>query len=338
MEVIKTNPMAWKQEAGVMTFDGRTISKDITSELLEYSGIPETLANIDAKHETNFTLQLLQKTAKKDVEFVIDNDKILSVVDPRSKFITDEQFDEIVESFVKSGAGTPQYRKVGAATRAFFEVQEQPIDFVGDIFKKRLILERCKQGGLYVNVGLLRLACTNGQLVNDSSVRKLYRKGIRPTEAVVNPLLSLLMAFDTKQWLSSIFMDADGNFRQASVAQYLGMKTDLEQITEEGIADAFYPIEPIQECYQKQGFDLGQLSRKVLDRLPVGLTYYDCFSFLTNAIKQKEEHTLKDEIKIGRWCSHSNARNGIEDLVPEGIPVFKQTLIDALKGDAPVKL
>lgn len=97
-----------------------------------------------------------------------DEGKPLSIIDHRNKFVTGTEYDDLVTG-ISDKLGIQGDTKVSGATivtKFTFDVTDSD-NFLGDVFKRQLHVTRLPQGGLAINTGTLRLACTNGMMVTE---------------------------------------------------------------------------------------------------------------------------------------------------------------------------
>ena len=182
MKIINTDVRGWKHEQGqYITGEGLILSKKQIKEQCEYSAVPTTLVNIDERYGLDTTLQVLRATSTGIERLLVTDDEkqVLSVLDPRSKFTPDDEFHSLIENIKNKGYEDVKIANTGGRIRATFKAPVNDTDSVlGDLFRRRVVVERMAQGGVYCTAALLRLACTNGMLVADSQYRDLFRKEI----------------------------------------------------------------------------------------------------------------------------------------------------------------
>lgn len=336
MKIINTDVRGWKHEQGqYVTGEGLVLSKKQIKEQCEYSSVPTTLVNIDDRFGLDTTLQVLRATSTGIERLLVSDDEkqVLSVLDPKSKFTQDDEFMSIIEGIKNKGYEDVKLANNGGSIRATFEAPSNDTDSVlGDIFRRRVIVERMAQGGVYCSAALLRLACTNGMLVADSQYREHFRKEVSEARMLDN--FQRVMSLNTTDYFQKMF-SKDGKWFDASVADYMGMRQTLINICGKEIADSYFPTAPIFEHYSSQNIQVDKIARPVQAKLPAGVTYFDTFNILTNGIKRAEDITLKQEVEVGRWARPSYLKQLREaDIAFHGRPKFPEAVIQRLKGDA----
>lgn len=317
------------------TVEGLELSDSQVREICKYFSVPETLVNVDAKFGTTTALDVLNKTKFVDgVEVIMEGDKIVSVLDPKSKFVTDLNFDTLISSVCDMGLEVSNTKVNGAQKRVTFDLVDVATDtFMDDVFKRQIHIDRLGSGGLMFNSAFLRLTCTNGMLVPDKETSKLIRSG-RVSQDQLNNWVGTMGALDVETWFKKkLFID--GSPVDASVADYMGMRSLLQHLTDEDTADFYFPMYNIVEFYEKQDVDVTHTPREILKNLRSGLSYYDCYNILTHGVKQAEELTLEDEIKIAGWVKPSTLRYNHTMLGRniQGMPHFDRNIVQILKGD-----
>lgn len=312
--------------------------KKVKAKVCKFNSVPETLINVDDRFGTTTAMDVLKKAAKKPSQFLVDDEgKVLSVLDPRNKFMSDSDYENVVTVFDSMGlTDHMEDPKVwdGVTRRTIFKMSavEKHDKFVDDLFHRELIFERKNDGGVYLGIGLLRLACTNGMLVPEGQFRKIIRSA-KVDEEMCKFFKAEAESFLIDKYMHDLFFDGDRPY-MASVENYLAMRDTLKKATDEDIASLYYPLDPIVEHYSSQGIDVTSTPRRILSHLPSGLEYYKCFNILTNGVKKAEELDLAREIEVGRYASASQMRFvRAEDIHFEGMPHFSDTTVHHLMGD-----
>lgn len=312
-----------------------TIPRKMVEDLCKYHKLPTTLLGIDAKYGLNTTLELLQKQVKDIDVLVDDNGKALSVLDPKSTFVTDEEFDEKVEDLkLLCDFEKDDTRLVGAEKKVTlsFPIAKENDSFIGDLFQKRLDIVRLPQGGVAMNLGLLRLICTNGCMTMDKEYNHMSRRGMFSIEGL-QQFANLLGGVNLQTYFENLWTK-DGEMLEASVSDFLGMKRTLTQITDKDIADYYFNAEPIEDHYLQQNVDIYKVNDKLRSRMPSGMTYYDAFNVLTNAVKQAPDSTLQDRIQVASWAKPSRLLQLKQSAISyHGRPYYSEQRIAHLKGD-----
>lgn len=338
MEVVTTRVKDWSENKdGFVTGEGLQIDKDQSQKLLSYYQIPGTLLNVDKNFKTDTALQVLKSVPNASVvNLLVDTDaqRLLSVQDPRSNFFNDEEFGNYISDLEGKGM---QFKKDSHPNGSFTAIIELPVkdsdNFVGDLFQKKVILERLPEGGMHVAFGLLRQACTNGMLTRDKEFNMLSRKKLA-AETVVASIADSVLSLNLNEYFENLWKK-DGEFFQASVEDFYQMKRCLASKTSENIASVYYQVEPIEQHYASQGIELKNINGKLRSRMPAGLSYYNCFQILTNAAKNIENPTLEDKIDIAKFAAPSKIKQLKDsDIKFQGQPKFEEHLVEELMGDA----
>lgn len=327
-----SNTREWQRaDGGYLTPEGLLMTDKELKDVCTFYKIPATLINVDNTFKTNTLLDVVRVAAPKIQ--IIDQDGVLQVLDPKSKFVSDEEFDQIIELAQDKTGLEFSTTSLGLSKRVAFKSKMSDSDsFIGDLFEKSFTIERLPHGGINFATALLRLVCTNGMVIPDSQYKSLIRSGLVDAP-VLTAFSDAVQNFNVDEYFKNLFFK-NGEALHASVADYLGMKSTLKSITDnDDIVDLLFPMEGITQFYASQDIDLSGLSRSTLNKLPSGLKYYECFNILTHGAKSAEK-TLDNEIKVASWCRPSylsQIKNS--DVVFRGMPHFDAMQIKERMGD-----
>ena len=285
----RTRISDWKQVGSTeyQMEDGTLVGVRQLTDYCKYYDVPATLLRVDNKFSTNTFQQIASKTTS-EVEFLRNGEKV-QFLDPKSKYLSDERFELLVEQTKRHTGIEPTIKKSGLDVVAEFTsplVHED--EFLGDAFSKSFRLERLPQGGLDLATTILRLVCTNGMTLPDKQYHTLSRKAEMPAELMTS-FYDSVSNLNVGNYFKSLFTN-NGEQIQASVSDYMGMATTLSQINIDGDPEIFFPLTGIQDFYKAQGIDITSISKPLLSRLPSGLLYYQCFNILTHAAKIGRAH------------------------------------------------
>lgn len=333
-EIIKSNLRGWRKvEGGFMTGEGLHLGNSQVIDLCKYTGVPATLVNIDERHGTNATLEVLKAVSKTQPELMVSDGSVLNVMDPKSRYIHDDEFVELTNSLSRFGVSSGTTKNRGARSVVTYNLEKQDTDSVlGDVFQRRVHLDRLPQGGLIITAGLLRLICTNGCVVADNQYRQHFRTKI--DDAKLAEKLAAIAGLQVEDYFKKLFSH-NGEWVEASVANFLGMRQTLEAVTCKEVADQYFILDPITKHYEAQGTDISKLPRTMLEKLPSGLSYFDCFNILTHGAKQAEDLATAEEVAIGGWAAPSKLSHMKATVMGlKGRPEFDPILVSRLKGDA----
>jgi hypothetical protein len=318
------------------TESGLSLERKSIESALDYLKVPKTLLQIDDKYGTQTLLPVMRAAIKPDTKMnllVDENDKVVSVVDPRSKFVQDNEFDEMRERVQAMGLSINNERQFGVYREVEFNPNiDEDITVFGDAFRKSFLLVRQPEGGVYFGINLVRLICTNGCTVQEASSRKVFRSGV-VTDPVMKQMIADLSLVDMNKYLINSF-SKDGELYLASVSDFMGMKRTLADITDKDVADQYFMEEPIVDFYNSKGVDIKKVSISDAQNLSSGLSYFDTLNILTHAVKEKKELNLSDKIQVGKWMSPRNAKRLFYRNFVKGQPKFNPDLISSLKGDS----
>ncbi len=335
MRIIETDVNNWKRSGDFFTIeDGRVLEPRAQKDFCQFYGLPATLLQVDSKYNTNTLLDVAKKAVPDKVKVTINNeDKVCSVLDPKSVYLDNEKFDLIIQQVAQS-LGDPNIRDKGASREALFTVPQSDSDrYLDDLYHKNLKVTRLPQGGVAINAAILRLICTNGSMVPDKQFSHIYRSSVVDAHAL-NLAVADVMMINLEEYLNSMFT-ANGVPIEASVAHFYGMRDTLRKITDKETSELYYDDAPITAFYLSQGIDVQTLPRNSMSGLRSGLTYYDCYNILTHAAKQNDKKSLSDEIEVGKWIKPSYIGQLKQvGLSYQGAPTFPQERIKSLKGDA----
>lgn len=331
------NPVTWKKHEGkILSEEDFVIPIAQQEQICKFYSIPGTLLNVDKKFGTSTFLDVLQHVDKaQNMQALVNDDgKILSIIDPKSTYITDTEFDDMIERLNKVGLNTTEEQQLEGATRkVHLDINIIDSDsFLEDVFKRRIMVERLASGGCYMSLDLLRLACTNGMLMSDKQFQSISRN--KPfDDSTLTTYMSDMHAFSLKGYLENLWYK-NGKMIQASVADFYGMRKTLADVVDSEVAELYFPTAPIEEHYAAQDIDVKEINNNLRSRMPAGVTYYDCFNILTNGVKQAKEYTLEDQIRVATWCKPSRIQQLKQsDISFSGVPHYDANLIKALKGD-----
>lgn len=350
LKVIEAPVQNWTQnEAGKrVTGGGYELNDNVLKRMCQWNKVPTDLLNVDAKHHTDITKQVLGLTfGDKAPSLVVDGEtnKVLSYVNPKSQWIPDEVFIDmdLNRMLLDSGHEFEEEDKAYGAGRkktfTFLSKDDDPnYTFMGDVFKKQLIVERLDEGGLLVTFGILRLVCTNGSTANEKMFRKIFhqiRLGDDALRTYIPQFAAQIADLSLSHHLHDLWTDRQGNMLKASVQDYMGMRNTLKAITDEENAELLFPMDPIYNHYDAQGIDIKKLTYSQRDMIPSGVNYYDSFNFLTHGIKAKDgELDLGEKIKVAAW-SRPSRLNKIKNssIDYKGEPFFSEAQIHFQSGD-----
>lgn len=350
VRAIQSPVAGWKRtEDGqaFLTGEGFRLEDPVLSRICQYNRVPTALINVDHKHGTNLTQEVLGLVMGNKVPTITvddQNGQVYSTIDPRREWIPDEIFldMDLNKMLLSSGIETECEDKASRANRKktftfISNDDDSRYQFMGDVFKKQLIVERLDEGGLLITFGTLRLICTNGAMANDKAFRKTFKTveiGATDVQNWVQMLGRKVLELPLNGYLHELWTDNHGEMIKASVGDYLGMKNTLKKVTDEDVANLLFPEAPITEHYERQGIDIYKLTRSQRDTIPSGVTYYDSFNFLTNGIKAKENLELGEKIEVASWTRPSRMNKLRNSSVPyQGMPHFSLEQIHRQAGD-----
>lgn len=306
------------------------ISSQINN-VMKFYGIPQSLKGVDKKFNTNVLHQVIEAAAP-TLDVIVDSDRI-QVLDPRSSFMEDEEFSQLVDMSQEVSGAEAVIVNEGFQKKATIQLADKDTDsYLGDVFKRSWSVVRRAEGGLSFSTDILRLACTNGMVIPD----KQYSGFIRSSKAdhlFVTSFHDAASEFSVDKYLQSLFTH-NGEQIPCSVADMWEMHSCLASLTDDDTADVLFPIQTVSEFYAEQAIELSNLSRKYLDKLPSGFTYYQALQILTNGAKLMAEKTIDNEIKVASFCKARRVHQMKDvDLHFEGSPSFSLAKIHSLMGD-----
>lgn len=331
--MITTSPKTWKK-VGTLSYatpEGIEVKEKELRDICTYYSVPATLLNIDTRFGTN-TLQEVLNSHVEKVE-ILAEDGMHQVLDPKSKFVEDKNFEIIINRFSELTKTEPVISKNSFSKTVEFKIESDSNTFLSDVFSKSVQVIRLPQGGVALTSKLLRLVCTNGMILPDSQFKSLYRTG-NVTDVIASAFVDNFTGFNIDSYFRSLF-HKDGEPLQASVADYLGMAGTLKEILgdDNDMADILFPTEPIETFYASQGIDLSKISRSLQGRMPSGIDYYSCFNILTNGAKAAEA-TLDNHIKVANWAKPSRLLQLKNSEVSfKGMPFFSEVDVKSRMGD-----
>lgn len=312
-------------------FDGVILGEDATSDLLSFHGIPQTLLNIDKKFGTHTVKDVLCTFESGSADVITDGTNI-QVLDPRNQFCDDATFDRYVDDLSGYGnvevLGDDPFRKVAVLTLDASEGDS----FLGDDYHREVRIDRLPQGGVNLETGSLRLACTNSLLIRDNQFCALTRNGELGESALDNFVVNAAN-LSLNDYFTQVFT-VDGKPFTLSVGDFIGMRNLIAKMTDPDTAALYFPDHVIVDAYAAQGIDIKKMRNDVLQRLPSGLTYYTGMQFFTNAAKQVENITLDQQMTIASWCDKAWINNLKKaEVVYKSAPVWDPEVVATLMGD-----
>lgn len=351
LEVIQSPISGWTKDSGGfnVTAEGYHIEDDVLERMCKWNRVPTSLLDVDRQHQLALTQQVLGLVfGNKIPELVVDTDKnrVLSYIAPKHGWVPDEVFIDMDfdKWLLDSGFNVQGEEKVFGASRrktyTFLSNDTDPnYNFMGDTFKKQLIIERMPEGGIAITFGLLRLVCTNGMTVNEKMFQKNFKQvqlGNEALRAFIPQFAASVANMSLAQYLHDLWTDSEGNMLRASVGDYIGMRNTLKSITDEDNADLMFPMQPIEQHYESQGININKLTYSQRDMIPAGVSYYDSFNFLTHGVKAKEtgELDLGEKLKVANWSRPSRI-NKLKNssIAYKGQPYFSPEQIHRQAGD-----
>jgi hypothetical protein len=316
--------------------DGISLVKQFDN-IQKFYGIPATLHNVDKNFHTHTFRDVLEAAAPTIDVLVKDN--VVQVLDPKSRFMEDEEFNSLITMAEEVTGKTPK------AVKQTSKFQKQAVitldatdkdSFLGDVFARSWTVTRRAEGGISFSTDITRLACTNGLVIPDKQFSGFMRKPKIET-AVLSSFHDNAVAFSVEDYLKSLFMH-DGNPVPCSLADMLEMQKCLAEIADEDLSEMLFPVAQIKEFYGAQGIEVDKLARKYLDKLPTGLSYYQVLNILTNGAKSMAEKTIDNQVRVARFCQPKRMKNMKDvDLHWEGMPTFSMAEIHLMMGDATKK-
>lgn len=302
---VQTKPQEWRNEQGVLTTsEGHELNDKNLKDICSYYKIPQTLLKIDNRYGTTTFFDVLRK-AVPEVSYRT-HDKGVVIMDPLSRFVELDEFMPLVESVTKETGIIPEQFSQGLSERVEWNLDQEESDTVfGDAFQRKIIIERLPQGGVSYSTGVLRLICSNGCRLMDSTHSKLARRNLF-AEREAKELINATQNCSLEEYFKGLFT-IDGEPMPASVAHVRAMKSTLARIINEDVAAMHFPMEQIKVTYEEQGIDLDRTNSMLLERLPSGLAYYEAFNILTHGAKMAEQ-TLDTQVEIAKLARLSRMK------------------------------
>jgi hypothetical protein len=329
MEHLKINV---KDLGADYTIDGLSLQKQIPT-IGKIYGIPSTLHNVDEKFKTNTFRDVLMAASEGTLHCIVEDNKI-QVLDPKSTFMEDEQFDELISLTERITGAEIVQTKHGFQRSATVKLKDKDTDhYLGDVFSRNWKVTRRAEGGLNFNTGIVRLACTNGMAVSDAQFSAFLRNSTKVDQAYLLGFHDNAEGFSIESYLQSLFAPG-GVELPCSIAEMMEMHKCLKDLTNDDLANMLYPIEAVKDFYTAQDIDISKLARKYLEKLPTGLTYYQALQILTHGAKQMADKTIDNEIKVARFCAppRMKAKQTV-DLQFQGAPIYSQSQLQFWMGD-----
>ncbi|MGI6478911.1 MAG: hypothetical protein ACOX0M_05665 [Salinivirgaceae bacterium] len=285
--------------------DDHLVSAQALSDLSNHYKVPSTtLYNFQERSPVTFLEPVLRTLPSITAVLSDDETNVEAIVHPKKKFVTDEQLQQATD--ILSRIDTEEFQILGI-----------------DHWRYKANVERPLQGGLILNVGLLRLACMNGATVSHSD----YKKSFNAMPAIAE--IQSFRPISPYEFLNKVF-DHD---RLASVADLEAM-AKASEVTN---PSDFFPIEKVYKHYLQTGnLNLKKTSKGLKKYLSSGLLYFDCFNILSYVTTHFAKPSFELNRNVGSFLSVSSLReNEIRKLSQSQItaPVFDSDTLEILRGD-----
>jgi len=329
MEHIKINV---KDLGADYTIDGLSLQKQIPT-IGEIYGIPAALHNVDKKFKTHTFRDVLMAASEGTLHCIVEDNKI-QVLDPKSAFMEDSQFDELIELTEKVTGLQVNQKKHGFQRSAVVKLKDKDSDhYLSDAFSRNWSITRRAEGGMNFSTGIVRLACGNGMMVADKQFSGFLRTADKVDQLYILGFHDNADAFSIESYFQNLFAP-NGVELPCSVAEMMEMHKCLRDLTNDDLPNMLFPIEAVRDFYTAQDIDISNLARKYLEKLPTGLTYYQALQILTHGAKQMAEKTIANEIKVARFCAPPlmMAKQAV-DLQYQGTPHFSADQLEFWMGN-----
>lgn len=335
-KIVETKVSDWKKpESGsaIEVANGVFLQTLEQTQMCKYYGIPGVLPKVDAAHHTSVVKTVMEATTNNPVKFLIEEETnhVISPIDPRSEWISDDQFSTMYQKTTGLGYA-PELISSKWGDSAFKVRFENGADVLGDIIHKEMIFERLPQGGVVTSMALLRQICTNGAVIPEKETSELSRR--RPfEEEEIQQYIAASSQFDLDAYLRGKWFK-DGEPVEASVGDFYGMRSLLMKATDKETADISYPTAPIVDFYKAQGVELAKINNNLRNRIPSGLSYYDCFNILTHGMKQATHRSFELDSEVAGWGFGKHIKGLRQtEIAVRGKPQFDPAEIRRLRGD-----
>lgn len=311
-------------------FDGLSLEGQF-GNIQQFYGIPATLHTVDKKFGTHTFRDVLESAATTLDVLVEDNN--VQVLDPKSKFMVDDEFDQLIETSEEIAGIKAETHKSRFQKQAVFKLKDNEGDtFLDDVFSRTWTVTRRAEGGISFSTDIIRLACTNGMVIPDKQFSGFIRSASVDT-AFLSNFHDNAVGFSVDQYLKSLFIH-NGKPVPCSLADLIEMQACLQKLTDDDLANVLFPVAQVQDFYAAQNIDTTKLARKYLDKLPTGLSYYQALNILTNGAKSMVDKTIDNQVKVAKFCQPKRMQNMKDvDLHWEGIPMFTDAQVHLMMGD-----
>lgn len=297
--------------------DGVLIEPDTINAICAKTKIPKALINVDEREGTDFFNTLLN--TRTGYSTVVEDNKVVGFVKDDSTFLSKEDVKFSADLIAhKFGSEVLQRRNF------LYVPISDSTNILGDLYRKEIILSRNVTGGLNVGLNILRLLCTNGSEVVERSVRKHLATGIN--QAQLDPLYDTFSSYSIKNLIMSAMLDSSGKMIEASVADVLKFSDMLTPYSD--VTGVHAIADDVVSQYLANGVDTKKYSRRELENLPSGISYYKAYNILT-ADARSCDLSEQDRVTIGSYLHPKN------QLVASSFkaPVFDDERISVLMGD-----
>lgn len=218
-------------------FDGISLEGQF-GNIQQFYGIPATLHTVDKKFGTHTFRDVLESAATTLDVLIEDNN--VQVLDPKSKYMADDEFDQLITvaegiSGIKAEAFKSKFQK-----QAVFKLKDNEGDsFLDDVFARTWTITRRAEGGLSFSTDIIRLACTNGMVIPDKQFSGFIRSA-NVDSAFLSGFHDNAVGFSVDQYLRSLFIH-NGKPVPCSLADLIEMQACLQKLTGDDLANVLFP-------------------------------------------------------------------------------------------------
>lgn len=313
-ELINPKEFAYKDET--LSLAGMHVSGQATRDLCSHFKIPFSLFNFQKRTPISIIEPVLATLP--DVKAVVNeqSNTVEGFVHPNKTFVEDDDYQHLKERVLKT-------------------IPDEFDLFGLDTFSYNIGVDRPLTGGVTFHADLVRLACLNGAKTFHPECSNHYHS--LPSHTDVDVVLDKLSHFSPTTFLTSVFgVNAS---RPASVFDLVSM-ANSSGLPEDELS-LHFPISEVREHYNRLGYDIDKLSLNTLSTLKAGVSYYDCFNFLTYVITHKanKEDNMELQIKASRFLSQKSIKDYEHLLLSTKgteAPSIKMEDIARYKGDTGV--
>jgi len=280
--------------------------------------IPYTIYQFDIKYGSDLMSTALKAVSIKP-SIIQENNRVLAVV-PKGRTFVDLNH---LESFSRRVFPDLTFNTVNDSTLVSRPIKCKDL-VVGDVFYKEIQISSRFDGGLNLNLNLVREICTNGCMIHERGLTQSFSTSQVNKDSVIN-FINRINKFDFTAYIRSKMFDSDGAI-PADLNSLLLFYEFLHNKQKSGINCIFLNV---REKLDNMGVDICKVSLSERKAYKLDISYYDLFNILT-ADCRGNQLSLSDKIQVGNFIKLAPRRQHISKVLNTRI---EQSVLSSLKGN-----